>query len=304
MRSQMPRVSVIIPTSGSVKLLIRAIRSIQEQTYRDFEIIIVDDHKKVEEMGAAQKFFNSDARIKIYRVNRKNKEAHIGELLNFGISKANGELIARLDDDDFAASNRLALQVGKIEANYDLVGMQAVYISSSLQFLGVSSLPMTASHIREYSDIRNPFVHSTVMFTRKSFDFLGKYDETLPLAQDYDLWLRYIKNGKQVANLRQIGVFHTRGEQQITHFMSAKERKDNINRVQSRYLDVEIDRVGQSGCRFINRIHEQVQNISWSWEYAKEKKPCILLKVLYQLFVVNPIMAVLSLRNLRRKEFI
>ena len=232
----MPKVSFVIPTQGKRLSLERSIYSILKQSVQDFEIIIVYDKQDEHSDNYISQLSGKFPKLIVYHVDRRNKDGHIGQLLNFGISKAKSEIIARLDDDDFCHHERMKLQLESIDSGFTLVGTQAINISETFKYLSVTSLPLQEEQIRRYAEMRNPFVHSSVMFTLSGFEELGGYDEKLPLAQDYDLWLRFIKHEKSITNLSRIGIFHTRSANQLTHMWTSEQRIKNMNEIGYRNL--------------------------------------------------------------------
>lgn len=125
-----PQVSVIISTYNRLDLLKDSIQSILMQTYQDFKIIIVDDHSSEKIYSQILALKNLDNRIEIFRT-----EENVGnnEAKNLGISKAVGNYVAILDDDDIALPHRLATQIKIFENNSKIgvVGSQIKNLSSS-----------------------------------------------------------------------------------------------------------------------------------------------------------------------------
>lgn len=113
-----PLVSVIIPAYNVEKFIGETLCSVLNQTYNNFEIIVVDDSSTDQTASVVNKFIQTDNRIKYFKID------HVGQPAiprNFGISKANGELIAFLDSDDLWGKNKLAEQVLFLEKNPDLI---------------------------------------------------------------------------------------------------------------------------------------------------------------------------------------
>ena len=300
----MPLVSVVIPSAGETKTLFRALQSLQIQRFRDFEVIVVDDHA---ERSILETFFSNyeiKNEVKVLRADRKNQAGRIGELLNLGISHAKGKFIARLDDDDFCLPNRLKVQVRTLSSGFDLVGMQAINIDEKLNYLSVTTLPSKYPEICKFSCTRNPFVHSSVMFTLESFMEIGKYSEELILGQDYDLWLRYINHNYRIRNLKRPGILHTRSDRQLTNQFSKEFRDVNIWAIQqsnseSRHFSSRAKVVELPAERFF-----KIKSFSWIFKLLTEFK-------LYQFFVdflilliYNQIASPIKVTNLRfRKKF-
>lgn len=193
MISKMPIVSVIMANYNGGDYLKLAVNSILDQSYTNFEFIIIDDcstNKDYEYVSSI-----NDARITIMR-NEKN----LGQTrtLNKALSFAKGRYIARMDSDDISLPNRLQLQVDYLEDNPDvmLLGGQAYMIDSSGRRVGTVGRPRSPNAVWAYSFLSNPFVHSSIMMRSTLFFIHGyQYDEEY-INQDFELWSRVLVNFK------------------------------------------------------------------------------------------------------------
>lgn len=185
-----------MPVLNSQRWLDDAVQSILHQTFRDFELVVVDDGstdgsvKKLLEYGAA------DPRV---RVIQNDKTQGISASLNTGLRSCRGEFVARMDADDVAAPERLDVQVKWMDMHGDvgLLGSSSLDIDEKGNALGVRTSPLDDVSIRWRSLLANPFIHPTVMWRAGVLRQSGlSYDETLPAAQDYDLWTRVLKSTK------------------------------------------------------------------------------------------------------------
>ena len=185
-------VSVILPTYNRSEYLGRAIESVLNQNYNNFELIIIDDSSTDKTSEVILKY--KDSRIRVV----KNQE-NIGfvKSLNKGIKQANGKYIARLDDDDFWTSpDKLEKQVAFLENNPDYVLVSCGMIREDDN--GVREV-LTLEHDNEIRDMMlfaSPIVHIGAVFSKKAFDLVGGYDEDLYFSQDSDLWAKLGKVGK------------------------------------------------------------------------------------------------------------
>lgn len=183
-----PLVSVLLPVHNGGDHLQEAISSILNQTYRHFELVIIDDASTDLSYSVCRGF--DDPRIVLLR---NGANYGIPASLNRGLSIARGELIARIDADDLALPARLEAQVNafRLEPNLGLVG-------SWMQAFGerafVSRYPVDSATIRLSTLFRTPFGHPSVMFrARWLYGEKGYYNENLPRAQDYELWARIVR---------------------------------------------------------------------------------------------------------------
>lgn len=189
----MPQVSVIIPTYNRKRFLRRAIESVLNQNYSDFEIIVVDDAsaEPVQDVVECLK----DPRIRLIRHETNKGEA---EARNTGILNSSCEYIAFLDDDDEWLSDKLALQLEKLKNSPPIVGGiytgYAVIDFSSDQELFVR-IPSRKGNI--YRDLlqRNVIAApSTVLLRRVCFETAGLFDGSVHYGVDHDLFLRIARH--------------------------------------------------------------------------------------------------------------
>jgi glycosyltransferase involved in cell wall biosynthesis len=163
-----------------------AVASILGQTLADLELIVVDDGSTdgtAVALGAVR-----DPRLRIVG----QDHAGLTRSLNRALAVARAPLVARLDADDTARPDRLARQAALLAAHPDvgLVGTGALEIDAAGRPVRTVVPPRDDASIRRVLIRANPFVHSSVMFRRAVVERAGGYDERLPVAQDYDLWLR------------------------------------------------------------------------------------------------------------------
>ncbi len=185
-----PRVSVIIPTYNRDALLKRAIKSVLNQTYKEFEIIVVDDGSTDKTFDVVKKF--EDKRIKYIRLKERHGASHAR---NIGIKLARGKYIAFLDSDDEWLPKKLEKQINVLENSPPKVGV--VYtgywiIWDNKKFLG--KIPKMRGYIFEDELLEDHISPTSCILLRKiCIEKVGGFDEELPARQDYDLWIRISK---------------------------------------------------------------------------------------------------------------
>lgn len=196
LNSTKPLVSVVIPVYNANGFLSAAINSILNQTYKNLEIIIVDDGSTDETPKILKSFAKKDKRVKILT---NNKNLNIATSLNRGIKLAKGNYIARMDADDISLPNRIEKQMEYLLAHPDIVilGGQCKTIDTRDKTIGHKLFPVTDTEIRDALYYENPIQHPTVIFNKelipKNFSW---YNPDLPPAEDYDLFFRLAKFGK------------------------------------------------------------------------------------------------------------
>ena len=182
----MPTVSVIIPTYNRSQKLIRAVRSVLNQTFKDYEILVVDDGSGDDTYEALTHYMPSIQYIR-QPVNRGVSAAR-----NTGIKSAAAPWIALLDSDDYWLKEKLHVQMEFIEQNPGIVACQTeeIWKRNGRRVNPKRRHRKPSGNIFAQS-LKLCLVSPSSVILRKSlFDEVGLFDETLPAAEDYDLWLR------------------------------------------------------------------------------------------------------------------
>ena len=194
-----PLVSIVMPTFNSARFIRESIHSLIDQTYKRFELIVVDGGSTDDTLEIVDSYLGEDD-LKVIKLSRE--EGTIPKSLNRGLKEAEGEFIARMDADDVAMPTRLAEQVRffMCQPEVSLIGTGTdLFWGSS----GVCRGPQWHDHIEDHYLINNPFFHPTIMFHRKLYDQgLYYYKEDQVCDEDYELWGRLIPKVK-CANLDQ-----------------------------------------------------------------------------------------------------
>jgi glycosyltransferase involved in cell wall biosynthesis len=164
-----------------------AIQSLQNQSFKDFEIIIIDDGSRDKSNSILLEMIQ-DKLIDVLIVNVAN--IGLTKSLNLGVKNARGSLIARQDVDDISLSNRLKDQIEFIK-KYDLIGGLTINVYTNNVQKDVVSNPNALKTIF----LKSPFAHSTAMFVKDRFIKIGGYNESFPVSQDFELWMRFAESG-------------------------------------------------------------------------------------------------------------
>jgi glycosyltransferase involved in cell wall biosynthesis len=188
-----PKVTVIMTTYNSERYLHKAISSILNQTFSDFELLILDDDSLDKTREIIASFI--DPRIRLI-INRERKGVAYARKMALEMSQ--GEYIAVLDSDDIAFSNRLQVQVDYLNRHTDvnLVGCAFEIINENGALLSTYHPPTAPLAVRWELLFRDVIGHSTVMFRRDVALELGGYDSHFLVAEDFDLWVRFAAYGK------------------------------------------------------------------------------------------------------------
>ncbi|MBL8008444.1 MAG: glycosyltransferase family 2 protein [Ignavibacteria bacterium] len=192
-----PKVSIIIPTYNRVKMLEKSIESVFAQSYKDWELIIIDDAStdetelRMTELSSKEKSVNY---LRIPKIEGKG----ISEYLNIGLRNSRGEYIARIDDDDYwCHKDKLKMQVEFLDKNpeYVVVGGGVILVDEKGNELFKYLKKETDEEIRNFALYSNPFTHATVMFRKDAAMKLGGY-RNMKHVEDMELWLRMGMVGK------------------------------------------------------------------------------------------------------------
>jgi len=198
-------VSIIIPTYNRAGKLLRAVDSVLRQSYKDIELIVVDDGSTDDTEFWIQKY--RDARLKYFKVPPLPNPLPRGErgflgisgvarARNYGVKVARAEWVCFLDSDDLWRRHKLSEQLRFHDQHRDILISQTddVWIRSSKRVNKKKIHQIREGHIFEDSLRLCLICCSSVMIQRKLFNDLGGFDEELVTCEDYDLWLRVLAN--------------------------------------------------------------------------------------------------------------
>jgi hypothetical protein len=196
-----PTVSVLLPVFNGAAYIRESVESILAQTFQDFELIIIDDGSQDDSAQIIERI--KDSRIRLYRQANQGLPA----TLNGAIGLANGEFLARQDQDDVSFPRRFETQVSYLRshAGCGLVGTWAEIIAGT-EKTGRVHRHAEANHALQFDLLfDNPFVHSSVMLRKSAVQAVGMYsvDPARQPPEDYELWSR-LSRKCEVANIPEI----------------------------------------------------------------------------------------------------
>lgn len=184
----MKKISILLSVKDGEQFVGETIDSIVNQTYQEFELIIVVNCSTDKTLEIVHAY--DDARIKIL-------ESNICQLnynLNLALSHAKGEYIARIDADDIALPHRLEKQIKVLEeGNYNVVGSNIKYINEHGELIGEKNYPETDEEIRKKIIYKAVIVHPSILCKREDLLKIGGYLGG-KFAQDLDLWIRLMRD--------------------------------------------------------------------------------------------------------------
>ena len=230
---QYPTISVLMSTYNREEYISSAIESILNQTYGDFEFIIIDDCSADNTAKIIQQYSERDSRISFFR-NEKNKGLIAN--LNFGISQARGIYIARMDDDDISFPERFEKQLNFLESNQDItvLGTYVETIGEKYKNTWVTTPDPDILNIS--LNFFNPICHPTVMMRKSFLEEHGlKYD--VLYAEDYSLWKDILINGGKFANLPEVLLKYRIHDKSISHGKSVKIQTRSAKKIRGELIN-------------------------------------------------------------------
>jgi len=190
-------VSIITTVKNGENTLKDTIDSVLKQTYRNFEMIIVDDGSTDKTLELLYEYEKYDSRILVY----PSKSIGRPKALNKAIKISNGKYLAILDADDLFHPRKIELQVKIINRynDYLLLGTKAeiIYENENPKWEEIID-NSTISSIDKSIHYRNFILHSSVLIDKSMFEELGFYDESRKSLVDYELWLRAFTKDKKM----------------------------------------------------------------------------------------------------------
>ena len=186
---------------SGIELLQRSVLSILNQTFSDFELLICDDGSTSEVVAYLDETAKCDPRVRLVR---RGNLFTLPEKLNACLREASGDLIARMDDDDFSHPERFENQIRYINAHPEIA-----FVGCNVN-LCQNNIIAEQRILPEYPSVQDfyfvqPYIHPSLMFRKEALLKVGGYSEeaTCVLCEDYDLLLRLYAAGYQGANLQE-----------------------------------------------------------------------------------------------------
>ena len=191
----MPKISIITPAYNAVKTIAETIDSVSRQTFKDWELIVVNDGSTDDTLNILQQI--NEPRLKI--INQPNGGVAIAR--NQGIEAAQGEYIAFLDADDLWVNNKLELQLQALEQNPDVIVAYSwtCFMDEQQQGYVYHSSPAYQYAGDVYPRLlEGDFIHSgsNVLVCKSSLEGVGGFDRACSGCEDWDMWLRLAATGK------------------------------------------------------------------------------------------------------------
>ena len=216
-----PKVSVLLPVYNCELYVQAAVRSIINQSYTDFEFLIIDDASTDATVSIIKSI--DDSRIQLIE---KPLNSGYTNSLNYGLQLAKGKYIARMDGDDISYPERFAKQIAYLEAHPEVIVCGTTY-----KIIGNDKLIMVPEN-HEAIKIGllwgNCISHPSVMIRKKVLDdLIIIYDSSKEPAEDYDMWVRLLSIGK-LHNLQEILLEYRLYSNQVSRKRAEEQKKNDI----------------------------------------------------------------------------
>ena len=193
----MPKASFVLPVKNGEKFIASTIRSLQDQTVDDIEIVVVNDHSEDGTFAILEELAKSDGRIK--PLNQMADKFGVGAARNFGTRQSSGDIILPTDSDDPNFKNRVEVSLGELANN------NADIFYGNLERFYVESGERILRHFQDFDPILFQYINivpnaGCSAFKREVFAAVGGYDESLAIGEDYDFYLTALEKGFKFAS--------------------------------------------------------------------------------------------------------
>lgn len=277
----MPKVSIILPTYNGEKYLSESIESVINQTFKDWELIIVNDCSTDNTREISLRYVSQDKRIMMIE-NETNQK--LPQALNIGFKKSSGNLLTWTSDDNCMKSNMLDTLVNCFEndSNLDFIYGDIVPIDNKGRIM------TQYGYINgEIDDIyvRNP-ISACFMYTRNVYKQIGEYDRKAFLAEDYDYWIRIYEAGFKMYHLKEKLYYYRLHENSLT---ATRKRENDILNLEllKKHFDIETrDRQRNKIYQRITELQNQLKmdegqksKLEWEREIHDISMKWLMLKI-------------------------
>lgn len=224
----MPAVTIILPSYNGSKYIRESINSIQEQTFTDWELIIVDDCSEDNTLEIAKKYEGKDNRIRVIH-NETNKK--LPTALNIGFKHATGKYLTWTSDDNIYLPNALAIMVKRLEQlNVPMVCADE-YLIDEFGNTKTDVILKYDGQLRRCNTIGACF-----LYRREILDSIGDYDTGLFCIEDYDYWLRIKKRYGYIERIDQI-LYKYRSHNTSLSFTKKEKVRTALIKLRKKHLD-------------------------------------------------------------------
>ena len=229
-------VSVLMPVYNVDMYLKEAIDSILNQTYKNIELIIIDDCSTDNSRSIIESY--NDSRIRAFYNNENLQQPRTR---NKALKLAKGDYIANMDSDDISYTNRIEEQVKYMEMNSDVDICGCYYQTFGGKRKQIVKMPVIDEDCKVLSIVTSPVAHPSVMIRRDSIEkYTIQYDPNYKYSQDFELWSRLVFEGVKISNVPKVLLKYRENPTGVTYGHS-NESQQYTERVISRNLSLLFD---------------------------------------------------------------
>lgn len=246
-----PTISVVMPTYNREELLPRAIESILNQTYEDFEFIIVDDGSTDNSVALIQSYQKQDKRIRLVQ-NEKNKG--ISYSRNRGMDEAKGRYVAIMDSDDYSEPDRLARSLAFMKKHKDYTAVNSVYYEMEREEKGINNWvpPHRWEIIFNFANYFTNIAMYDLEFVRQHNI---RYDENLISAEDYDFWSKMFLAGGKLGMINEPLIrLRRHSTHKPEYYQNIKDIRKTISQKLLQRFDVTPEEALQPRCKVFEKM--------------------------------------------------
>lgn len=195
------KVTIILSTYNATNYIDACLKSIEDQSYDNFNVHIIDDCSSDNTTGVIRTWVKKDTRFKLIDVHQENKG--LTRTLNELLTTCDTKYVVRMDADDMMHPDRLRTQMEYLELNKEIsvLGSWAQDIDEQGNYKEVRKMPIKNKDIQNIISKVNPIIHPSVIFNRADIIEIGGYNEIYRFAQDYELWFRAVANNLKIENI-------------------------------------------------------------------------------------------------------
>lgn len=282
-------ITVIMPVYNASKYLDKSIKSILNQTHKDFKFIILNDGSTDNSLDIIKKYADRDRRIKL--VNKSNTGA--ASSFNYGLKICDSKYVARMDSDDISMPNRLHVQINYLEKfkNIDVLGSAITTIDENDNELKSIYFPDNYTDIINRMDLTSPIANPSAMIKKSVFAEIGDLDTNTDPADDYDFLVKAVVNKKIITNINQVLLKYRVHQENLSKINHHKQIKFSFNSrkilIQKGILKTKVTE-REYQIRNLPLItsaeYENYKNEIKSFYYNDKKKRYFYLEILSNLF--------------------
>ena len=287
-----PKISLIMSVYNGEEYIAEAIDSVINQSFRDFELIIINDCSTDGTSEILDNFAKLDDRVKVY-TNEVN--LRLPSSLNKALSIANGKYIARMDADDICLPDRLQKQYDFMEKNPDvaLSSCRFMTLKNGVISSGGCGGKCDPDSINALLLVTNPILHPGIIAKAQVIKELG-YDKNFTCTEDMELWTRFVMQGHKVEILPEYLMIYRLHDKQITETTLEKQKREVVS-IQKTYLAKQLSAMSEeqetfyiNGIYFRNEIdvNKFLAFCKWAKNVNKQNKLLTKESLNYALFEI------------------